>query len=66
MQITYKDGIPSTVAQNASDIVTFLAWAADPEMAQRKNIGFKVVLDFLAMAGVTYALKRKIWADVHA
>jgi len=48
-QITYKDGTPSTMAQNASDIVTFLAWAADPEMAQRKNIGFKVVLYFLAI-----------------
>jgi len=64
-QITYKDGTPSTVAQNASDVVTFLAWAADPDMVQRKSIGFKVVLYFLAMAGVTYALKRKIWAKVH-
>lgn len=64
-QFTYADGTPSTVAQNATDIVTFLAWAADPEMAQRKRLGFPVVLYFLAMAGVTYALKRKIWANVH-
>jgi ubiquinol-cytochrome c reductase cytochrome c1 subunit len=64
-QITYTDGTASTVAQNAHDVVTFLAWAAHPEMAQRKHLGFGVVLYFLGMAGITFALKRKIWADVH-
>ena len=64
-QITYLDGTASTVAQNAHDVVTFLAWAAHPEMTERKHIGFGVVLYFLGMAGVTYALKRKIWASVH-
>jgi cytochrome c1 len=34
-------------------------------MAQRKHLGFGVVLYFLGMAGITFALKRKIWADVH-
>jgi ubiquinol-cytochrome c reductase cytochrome c1 subunit len=54
-----------TVAQNAHDLVTFLAWAANPEMDQRKRLGFWVVLYFVLMAGVTYLLKRKVWSSVH-
>ena len=63
--VTYTDGTASTVAQNAHDVVTFLAWAAHPDMVQRKRIGFGVVLYFLGMAGVTFALKRRIWHGVH-
>ena len=63
-QFTYQDGTPSSVAQNASDVVTFLAWAADPSMDDRKTIGFRVVGYFLAMAGLTYVLKQRIWAKV--
>jgi ubiquinol-cytochrome c reductase cytochrome c1 subunit len=63
-QFTYKDGTLSTVAQNASDVVTFLAWAADPHMDSRKELGVWVVFYFLVMAGLTYALKQKIWANV--
>jgi ubiquinol-cytochrome c reductase cytochrome c1 subunit len=64
--IIYADGTASTVPQNAKDIVTFLAWAAHPEMVQRKHIGFGVVLYFLGMAGVTFVLKRRIWDNVHS
>jgi len=64
-QITYADATPSTVAQNAHDLVTFLAWAANPEMDQRKRLGWRVVLYFAFMAGATYLLKRRIWSSVH-
>jgi ubiquinol-cytochrome c reductase cytochrome c1 subunit len=64
-QIDYTDGTVSTVAQNAHDLVTFLAWAANPEMDQRKRLGPWVVLYFVLMAGATYLLKRKIWSSVH-
>ena len=63
-QITYGDGTVSTVAQNASDVAVFLAWSANPEMAQRKHLGFRAVAYFLAMAGVAYAFQRRIWAKV--
>jgi ubiquinol-cytochrome c reductase cytochrome c1 subunit len=62
--ITYADGTASTVAQNARDVVTFLAWAAHPDMVQRKHIGYGVVLYFLGMAGITFVLKRRIWSGV--
>jgi len=63
--IAYTDGTVSTVAQNAHDVVTFLAWAAHPDMVQRKRIGFGVVAYFLGMAGITFVLKRRIWHGVH-
>ncbi len=64
-RVTYADGTPATVEQMARDVVTFLEWAANPEMVQRKQIGWRVVLYLLLMTGLTYAVKRKVWSDVH-
>jgi ubiquinol-cytochrome c reductase cytochrome c1 subunit len=64
-RVTYADGTPATVEQMSHDVVTFLTWAANPEMVQRKQMGWRWVLFFLLMTGLTYAVKRKIWADVH-
>ena len=63
--MTYADGTKATVPQMAHDVVTFLTWAANPELVQRKQIGVRVVLFLLLMTGLTYAAKRKVWADVH-
>ena len=64
-RVTYADGTKATVEQMAHDVVTFLDWAANPDMVQRKQMGWRWVLFFLVMAGLTYAVKRKVWADVH-
>jgi ubiquinol-cytochrome c reductase cytochrome c1 subunit len=64
-QVTYADGTKATVEQEARDVVTFLTYMANPEMEQRKRIGVKVVLFLVLLTGVTYAVKRKVWADVH-
>lgn len=63
--VEYADGTKATVPQMAHDVVTFLAWAANPDLVQRKQIGVRVVLFLLLMTGLTYAAKRKVWADVH-
>jgi ubiquinol-cytochrome c reductase cytochrome c1 subunit len=63
-QVTYADGTPNTIPQMAHDVVTFLAWAANPELVERKQIGWRVVLFLVVMTGLTYAVKRKVWADV--
>ena len=34
-------------------------------MAERKQMGVRVVLFLVLMTGLTYAVKRKVWADVH-
>ena len=33
-------------------------------MEARKRLGVKLVLFLVLMTGVTYAVKRKVWADV--
>ena len=63
-QVTYADGTPATVDQMSKDVVTFLAYVANPELEARKQMGVKVVLFLVSLTGLTYALKRKVWADV--
>ena len=63
--VTFKDGTKATKEQEAKDVVTFLNWAAEPELDARKSLGLKV-LGFLAVFTVLlYALKRQIWKDIH-
>jgi ubiquinol-cytochrome c reductase cytochrome c1 subunit len=64
-QVTYADGTTASVEQMARDVTTFLAWAANPELVERKQIGVRVILFLLLMTGLTYAVKRKVWSDVH-
>jgi ubiquinol-cytochrome c reductase cytochrome c1 subunit len=63
--VEYADGTKATVPQMAHDVTTFLEWSANPELVQRKQIGVRVILFLLLMTGLTYAAKRKVWADVH-
>lgn len=63
-RVTYADGTPSSVNQMAKDVVTFLAFISEPETEQRKALGVRIVLFFVLMTGITYAVKRKVWADV--
>jgi len=64
-QVEYTDGTKATVDQMSRDVVQFLTWAANPEMEQRKRLGIKAVLFLALMTGLTYAVKKKIWKDVH-
>ncbi len=63
-QVTFADGTPNTIPQMAHDVATFLAWAANPELVQRKQIGWRVILFLVVMTGLSYAVKRKVWSDV--
>jgi ubiquinol-cytochrome c reductase cytochrome c1 subunit len=49
----------------ARDVSTFLAWAAEPELEQRRRMGIRIILFLVVLGGLTYAVKRKVWADVH-
>jgi ubiquinol-cytochrome c reductase cytochrome c1 subunit len=64
-QVKYADSTPGTVPQMAHDVVTFLNWAAEPNLEERHRIGFKVILFLIIATGVFYAAKRKIWSRVH-
>jgi ubiquinol-cytochrome c reductase cytochrome c1 subunit len=63
--VKYADGTAATLPQEAHDVTTFLVWASEPAMEQRKETGAKVMLFLLVMALVLYGAKRKIWHAVH-
>jgi cytochrome c1 len=63
--VDYEDGTPMTLDQYAKDISAFLEWSASPELEARKSLGIKVILFLIVLTALFYALKRKIWADVH-
>jgi ubiquinol-cytochrome c reductase cytochrome c1 subunit len=63
--VEYTDGTKNSLDQEARDVVTFLSWAANPEMVERKQMGVRIVLFLVFMTGLTYAVKRKVWSDVH-
>ncbi len=63
--VDYSDGTPATVEQMSRDVATFLTYMSNPELEQRKRMGVKIVLFLAGMTVVTYAVKRKVWADLH-
>lgn len=64
-QVTFDDGAPNKVDDEARDVSAFLAWTAEPKMEERKQTGFEVLIYLVIFAGLLYAVKRKIWASVH-
>jgi ubiquinol-cytochrome c reductase cytochrome c1 subunit len=63
-QVNFADGTKATIEQMANDVVTFLSWAAEPEMEERKRLGVKVFLYLLLTTGLFYATMRRIWSKV--
>jgi ubiquinol-cytochrome c reductase cytochrome c1 subunit len=63
--VTFADGTLATVPQMAHDVTSFLTWAAEPNLDDRHRTGLKVILFLVVGAGVFYAAKRKIWAQIH-
>jgi len=62
--VEYEDKTPATTSQMAKDVVEFLNWAAEPEMDDRKRMGWKV----MAVGSVLFALsvwvKRYKWSTI--
>ena len=63
--VEYNDGTKATAEQMSRDIVTFLAWASEPNMEERKSLGMKVMLFLIVFTGLLVAVKRRVWADIH-
>jgi ubiquinol-cytochrome c reductase cytochrome c1 subunit len=63
-KVTFDDGTPSTLRQEAKDVAAFLQWAADPKMEERKEAGFGVMIFLLIFTGLLYASYREVWRKV--
>ena len=49
--MTYTDGTKATLDQEAHDVTTFLAYAANPDLDQRHRLGVKICLFLIFMTG---------------
>ena len=65
-QVQYADGSPMTVDQYAKDIASFLMWASEPTLVQRKEMGFRVIVFLIVLAGLLYFTKKRIWAQARS
>ncbi len=63
--VTFADGTKATLDEEARDVVSFLNWAAEPNLDVRHNLGVKVLIFIGILTIVMYILKRQIWRDVH-
>jgi cytochrome c1 len=63
--VEYADGTKATVEQMARDVTHFLTWAAEPNLEERHNLGFKVILFLIVFTVLLYLVKRRVWSDVH-
>ncbi|MEM6811470.1 MAG: cytochrome c1 [Pseudomonadota bacterium] len=59
--VAYEDGSPETMEQYSEDISTFLMWAAEPKLEQRKQMGVKVIIFLTIFAAIMYGVKKKLW-----
>jgi cytochrome c1 len=64
-QVTFDDGAPNTLHDEAKDVAAFLMWAAEPKLDARKRIGFQVMIFLIVLAGLMYFTKKKVWSKVH-
>jgi len=62
--VQYSDGTPATVDQMSKDVVTFMAWAAEPHLEQRHKIGFKAILYLIIITILVFFSMKKIWSRV--
>ena len=56
---------PQEYKDFVSDLVNFMAYAAEPGRSERVALGWKVMLYLLVLLVVTYLLKKEYWKDVH-
>ena len=63
-QVTYADGTKATVDQMAMDVASFLMWAAEPKLMDRKNAGFVSVIFLAVLSTLLYLTNKRIWAGI--
>ena len=64
-QVTFVDGAPNKIADEAKAVVTFLAWTSEPHLEDRHHIGFGVMIFLIVLSGLLYLSYRRVWKDAH-
>ena len=61
--VTFDDGTPSTVPQQAKDVSAFLMWAAEPKLEDRKQMGFAVMIYLILLSALLYVSYKRVWRN---
>jgi ubiquinol-cytochrome c reductase cytochrome c1 subunit len=61
--VTFADGTPNTLENEARDVAAFLVWTAEPRLAARHAAGLSVVIFLLFASVLAYLAYRNIWAE---
>ena len=62
--VTYSDGTKATIEQEAHDVATFLAWASEPKMEERKSFGLGAMIYLLIFSVLLWFSYKKVWKNV--
>ena len=62
--VEYNDGTEATEEQMAKDIVTFLAWSAEPHLEARHKIGFKAIIYLIILSFLAYFSMKRLWSRI--
>ena len=62
--VEYEDKTPATTSQMAKDVVEFLNWAAEPEMDQRKKMGWAAIIITSSLLALSIWVKRFVFLPV--
>ena len=63
--VEYEDGTFASIEQMSADVTAFLAWSAEPEMEERKRLGFIVMSFLIIFALLMFFTTTRLWKDVH-
>lgn len=56
---------PEEYDKFVSDLVNFMAYAAEPGRSDRQALGVKVLVYLFVLLGFAYLLKKEYWRDIH-
>ena len=62
--VTYMDNTPATKEQMAKDVVTFLAWAAEPHLEVSHKKGFRAIIYLIIISILVYFSMKKLWSRI--
>ncbi len=62
--VTYSDGTQATPEQMAKDVVSFLAWTAEPKLEERHKFGFRAISYLIILTILVYFSMKKIWSRI--
>jgi len=62
--VEFEDKTPATTEQMAKDVVTFLSWAAEPELDDRHRMGFQAMIILSTLTALSIWVKRFKWAGL--